>query len=57
MILLPSVDDIDEFLCPCCTRWTDGFPGLAIRNGVRRHYIISPSEPNEFAIYNGAPDL
>jgi hypothetical protein len=57
MLLLPSRDDLDEFPCPCCVRWGQGFPGLAIWVKRRRHYIIAPSEPNELAEYIGKPDL
>lgn len=57
MLLLPSREGVDEFPCPCCVRWGQGFPGLAIWVKHRRHYIIAPSKPNELAEYIGKPDL
>jgi hypothetical protein len=56
-LLLPTRDDIEEFPCPCCTRWGSGFPGLAIWHKHKRHWLIEPAEPNELAVYNGKPDL
>lgn len=57
LLLLPRHTDVEEYPCPCCTKWTHGFPGLAMQVNHKRRFLIAPSQPNELAIYIGKPEL
>lgn len=52
VVILPIGEDSDLFPCPCCRPWPQGFGGLKARVRGRVYWIISPSAPNECAIYN-----
>lgn len=50
VLILPTIDDVEEHPCPTCRPWSRGFGGLFARRGAVLICLIHPAQPNEQAI-------
>lgn len=51
---LPLSDgSLEQFPCPVCKPWANGFPGERVRD----RWVIEPAEPGQPAQYNGFPTV
>jgi hypothetical protein len=52
VLILPTLSGTEEYPCPCCRPWAQGFGGLkAVVRGVER-WLIHPARAGEKAIIN-----
>lgn len=62
-VILPSNDgdlgSVDEYPCPCCVAWPDGFGGLSFlrRDNNERVVIMTPADRGQRSTYIPPPLL